>query len=73
VGLNLILTGYMVYKYISCIILLFGEIYNYHTYNNILVSELNFELIDPKLTNIYDYLSRPVNERVPGLAEFNQE
>jgi hypothetical protein len=50
----------------------FVKIYHNYVYGNIHVKELNLELIKHKF-NIYDYLNRPINGRVAGLADFNQE
>jgi len=63
------LCGYMIYKYIPYISVLYSGIYNYfnpdYLYN---VSEK-----DKLINNIFNNIKNPITNKVNGLAEFNEE
>jgi len=64
----------VIYKFIPYTVVLSTEIYNnYLCLNKTNINELKFGLADNKVNSIFNYLKRPINDKVNGLAEFNQE
>lgn len=70
--------GYIIYKYMLYMTVLYRDIYNYiYSIDKIKIDNLKFALEDKSTfynsNNIFNYIKRPISNKVNGLIDYNGE